>query len=348
MLRAKRVDDSAETTAEMRVLVIRPWPRGIEKSGQGGKCRPRSLRRAVVSLVLALNATSLVAAPALAEHEQQYRYTVVGYVKDAAGKPRAGQSMEVIRQMTGRVDPFYSVVRTVGRFWVWFFFRSVDVHHAERVPRRGPVLLCINHPNNLIDSLLVGAVVDRKVHYLATAALFRNPLVGRFLRACGAIPVYRRQDDPDKMDKNAGAFAACIATLAAGGLVGIYPEGTTHAESRVQRIRTGAARIALAYEWQRHQGGAGEPLAAIPVGLTFDARKSFGGRVRVSFGEAILLRPFLDLYGENQVKAVDELTTAIQWGMEKQVVHVDRLDRAALVRDVEGLYRDQLVRELHD
>jgi glycerol-3-phosphate O-acyltransferase / dihydroxyacetone phosphate acyltransferase len=250
--------------------------------------------------------------------------------------------------VTGRVDPFYSGVRTVGRFWVWFFFRSVDVHHAERVPRRGPVLLCINHPNNLIDSLLVGAVVDRKVHYLATAALFRNPLVGRFLRACGAIPVYRRQDDPDKMDKNAGAFEACMATLAAGGLVGIYPEGTTHAESRVQRIRTGAARIALAYESQRRQGSPGEPLAAIPVGLTFDARKSFGGRVRVSFGERLLLRPFLDLYGENQVKAVDELTTAIQWAMEKQVVHVDRLDRAALVREVEGLYRDQLVRELHD
>ncbi len=250
--------------------------------------------------------------------------------------------------MTVGVDSFYAVVRTVGRFWVWFFFRSVDVHHAERVPRRGPVLLCINHPNNLIDSLLVGAVVDRKVHYLATAALFRNPLVGRFLRACGAIPVYRRQDDPYKMDKNAGAFEACVATLAAGGLVGIYPEGTTHAESRVQRIKTGAARIVLAYESQRGQGGRGEPLAAIPVGLTFDARKSFGGRVRVSFGEAIPLRPFLDLYGEDQVKAVDELTTAIQWGMEKQVVHVDRLDRAALVREVEGLYRDQLVRELHD
>jgi glycerol-3-phosphate O-acyltransferase/dihydroxyacetone phosphate acyltransferase len=250
--------------------------------------------------------------------------------------------------VTVGVDSFYAVVRTVGRFWVWFFFRSVDVHHAERVPRRGPVLLCINHPNNLIDSLLVGAVVDRKVHYLATAALFRNPLVGRFLRACGAIPVYRRQDDPYKMDKNAGAFEACVATLAAGGLVGIYPEGTTHAESRVQRIKTGAARIVLAYESQRGQGGRGEPLAAIPVGLTFDARKSFGGRVRVSFGEAIPLRPFLDLYGEDQVKAVDELTTAIQWGMEKQVVHVDRLDRAALVREVEGLYRDQLVRELHD
>jgi len=250
--------------------------------------------------------------------------------------------------MMATADPFYTAVRTIGRFWVWFFFRSVDVHHADRVPRHGPVLLCINHPNNLIDSLLVGAVVDRKVHYLATAALFRNPLVGRFLKACGAIAVYRRQDDPDKMDKNAGAFEACTAKLAAGGLVGIYPEGTTHAESRVQRIKTGAARIALDYESRRSKVGGGEPLAVIPVGLTFDARKSFGGRVRVSFGEPIPLSPFVTLYGEDQLKAVDELTTTIQWGLEGQVVHVDRLDRAALVHEIEGLYRDQLVRELHD
>jgi 1-acyl-sn-glycerol-3-phosphate acyltransferase len=156
-------------------------------------------------------------------------------------------------------DPFYALVRLTGRFWIWFLFRSVDVRHADRVPRKGPVLLCINHPNNLIDSLLVGAVVDRKVHYLATAALFRNPIVARFLRAVGAIPVYRRQDDPDKMDKNVGAFEACAATLASGGLIGIYPEGMTHAESRVQRIKTGAARIALDYESRRRAAPPGRP-----------------------------------------------------------------------------------------
>ena len=75
------------------------------------------------------------------------------------------------------VDRFYAVVRFIGRFWVWFFFKHVDVRRPEQLPPRGPVLLCINHPNNLIDSLLVGAVLTRKVHYLATAALFRNPLL---------------------------------------------------------------------------------------------------------------------------------------------------------------------------
>jgi glycerol-3-phosphate O-acyltransferase/dihydroxyacetone phosphate acyltransferase len=244
-------------------------------------------------------------------------------------------------------DRFYALVRHFGRFCVWFFFRSVDVQHADRVPQGGPVLLCINHPNNLIDSLLVSAVVERKVHYLATAGLFRNALMGKFLRACGAIPVYRRQDDPDKMERNVGTFEATVTALARGGLVAIYPEGTTHAESRVQRIKTGAARIALDYE-SRRAGGLGEVLTLIPVGLTFEARKSFGGRVRVSFGEPISITPYLDIYRDDAVKAVDGLTTAIQWGMESQVLHVDRLDRAALVREVEAIYKDDLVRELQE
>ncbi|MBI3105762.1 MAG: hypothetical protein HYY95_09370, partial [Candidatus Rokubacteria bacterium] len=53
-----------------------------------------------------------------------------------------------------RLGALYAFVRLVGRFWIWFFFKTVDVRHPERVPVTGPVLLCINHPNNLIDSLL--------------------------------------------------------------------------------------------------------------------------------------------------------------------------------------------------
>ena len=43
----------------------------------------------------------IVATTATAEHQIFYRYTVLGYVKDAAGKPRTGQSVELIRDKTG-------------------------------------------------------------------------------------------------------------------------------------------------------------------------------------------------------------------------------------------------------
>lgn len=264
------------------------------------------------------------------------------------GAPGSSDPITAAPPGPDRMDRFYSLVRVVGRFWLWFFFKGVEVRHSERVPPRGPVLLCINHPNNLIDSLLVGAVLTRKVHYLATAALFRNPLASKFLTACGAIPVYRRQDDPDKMDKNTETFAACFRALERGRLIGIYPEGTTHAEARVQRIKTGASRIALEYETRRQPGSQGDALTVIPVGLYFEARKSFRARVRVSFGEAIPVTPYLAAYREDSVKAVEALTTAIQWAMEAQVLHVERIDRAGLVRAIDELFRSELVRELQE
>src|SRR5438105_7239304 len=240
-----------------------------------------------------------------------------------------------------RIDGFYRAVRAVARFWLWFVFKAVTVRHPERVPRDGPVLLCINHPNNFIDSLVVGAAVRRKVHYLATAALFRNPLIARFLLTAGAIPVYRKQDDPDKMDKNADAFAACAAAFEGGALVAIYPEGTTHAEARVQRIKTGAARIALAWE-----AAHSRTLTLLPVGLTFEARKSFRARVLVSFGPPLPLHAYVDAYRDDPAKAVDALTRHVQDAMEAEVVNVERIDDARLLRSIEGLYRNVLARDV--
>ena len=244
-----------------------------------------------------------------------------------------------------RMDGFYRAVRAVARFWLWFFFKAVDVRRPERVPREGPVLLCINHPNNFIDSLVVGAAVRRKVHYLATAGLFENPLVARFLLAAGAIPVWRKQDERThaSTDKNAETFAACTAAFERGALIAIYPEGTTHAEARVQRLKTGAARIALAWE-------AAHPrtLAMVPVGLTFEARKSFRARVLVSFGARVPLHAYADAYREDPVKAVDALTRHLQEAMEAEVVNVERIDDAQLLQAIELLYRDVLARAVMD
>lgn len=239
------------------------------------------------------------------------------------------------------MDRFYAAIRALARFARWFFFKRVDVRHPERVPAAGPILLAINHPNNFIDSLLVGTAQPRRVHFLATASIFRNPLLARFLHACGVIPVYRRQDDPAQMGRNVDAFAACFRAFEGGRLVAIYPEGTTHAEARVQRIKTGAARIALGYEAEHPNA-----LTVLPVGLSFQARKSFKGRVLVSFGPPLALAPYRALYEADPVKAVEELTAALQWAMEAEVVHVERIDAAGLVRALEQLYRDDLVRQL--
>jgi glycerol-3-phosphate O-acyltransferase/dihydroxyacetone phosphate acyltransferase len=246
---------------------------------------------------------------------------------------------------SARVDRFYGILRLIARFWIWFFFRDVTVRGAEGVPSAGPVLLCVNHPNNLIDSLLVGAVLPRKVHYLATATLFRRPPLVRFLTRAGAIPVYRRQDDPSQADRNRETFAACRRALEAGGVLAIYPEGTTHADAKVLRIRTGAARIALDYEVARRDTRR-PPLTLVAVGLSFAARKAFRGGVRVAFGPPLPLAEHAARARQDPGAAVEGLTDAIQAAMEAELVHVDRVGAAEVVRAVEALYRDELVRQL--
>jgi hypothetical protein len=50
----------------------------------------------LLPLLVALPATA-----ARAEHQIYYRYTVLGYVKDAGGKPRVGERVELVRDKTG-------------------------------------------------------------------------------------------------------------------------------------------------------------------------------------------------------------------------------------------------------
>lgn len=78
---------------------------------------------APVAIVLALGALHAGAAVprARAEHEVHYRYTVLGYVRDAAGRARAGVQVEVVRERTGLgyrgmtdAEGFYVVVVRLG------------------------------------------------------------------------------------------------------------------------------------------------------------------------------------------------------------------------------------------
>src|SRR5713226_6651013 len=74
------------------------------------------------------------------------------------------------------------------------FFRRVEVDGAERVPRAGGVIFAVNHPNALIDPLLLLCFAPRPVSVLAKAPLFSMPVVGSFVRAFDSIPVHRSQD----------------------------------------------------------------------------------------------------------------------------------------------------------
>jgi 1-acyl-sn-glycerol-3-phosphate acyltransferase len=196
---------------------------------------------------------------------------------------------------------------------------------GDPVPRRGPVLLVANHPNSLLDPVLVAAAARRPVRFLAKAPLFVDPKVGWLVRGAGAIPVYRQADDPTQMDRNEEMFRAVHAALAGGAAVGIFPEGLSHDEPTLAPLRTGAARIALgAHTLSRRS------FPIVPVGLVFRQKDVFRSEALVLVGPLV---PWDDLapLGSNDDGAVRVLTGRIAEALRQLTVNLERWEDQPLV-----------------
>ena len=61
----------------------------------------------------------------------------------------------------------YRVLAWFLRVVVRVFFRQIEVAGLENVPREGPVIFAGNHPNSLIDPILIITSCGRKVHFAA-------------------------------------------------------------------------------------------------------------------------------------------------------------------------------------
>ena len=200
------------------------------------------------------------------------------------------------------------ITRMVG--WAVAVFYRVERTGPGLVS--GPVLVAANHPNSLIDPLLIFYTGGRRTRPLAKAPLFDHIVVGIALRGLGGIPVYRRQDDPHQMHRNTTTFDAAIAALVRGEAVQIYPEGRSHSEPSMSELRTGAARIALMAE---EQAGWTLGLKVQPVGLTYEQKLFFRGRAVAAYGEPIEVAAYRGEYERNQRDAARALTDDIRRGL---------------------------------
>ncbi len=203
----------------------------------------------------------------------------------------------------------YTVFRPLARIALGWYYRSVEVVGLERIPATGPVFLAGNHPNALMDALVIGVLVPRPVRLLAKSTLFKNPVLGAMLRAAGVIPLHRAKDlahanagniDPSR---NAASFRAVADALAEGSAVVIFPEGISHDAPQLAPLRTGLARMALE---ARDVHGV-RAITIVPVGLVFEAKETPRSRVLLQVGEPIQMDSLTD-----QASAVAALTAEIE------------------------------------
>lgn len=99
----------------------------------------------------------------------------------------------------------------------------------------GPVLLAVNH-TALVDGPLLYGLLPRPAAFLVKAEVFRGPLAA-LLRHTAQIPVRRGTVER-------APLRAALTRLGAGGIVGVFPEGT-RGDGDVAQFRHGIAYLAL-------------------------------------------------------------------------------------------------------
>ncbi len=119
----------------------------------------------------------------------------------------------------------------------WIIRRRYDVrvHHPERFPREGPVVVAGNHVG-IIDGPLMAIFAPRPVHALTKIEMFEGRL-GTFLSLAGQIPLDRFRADPL-------AVRVSLRVLREGGAVGVFPEGT-RGNGELDTFQRGAAYLAM-------------------------------------------------------------------------------------------------------
>ena len=216
------------------------------------------------------------------------------------------------------------------------FFRRIEVSGTDSVPRVGPVIFVLNHPNGLIDPAFLLCLAPRRVSFLAKAPLFRMPIIGAICRAFEAIPVHRRQDTGSDPSKNAETFEAARAVLLRGGTIAVFPEGGSHSDSKLRPLKTGTARIAL---------GAAATLPAdlilriVPVGLYYRAKQTFRSVALLHFGNPFPVERIpLPSGAEPPAEPVRELTARLEAALRGVTLEAEEVNAHALIARAQHIF----------
>lgn len=181
---------------------------------------------------------------------------------------------------------------------------------AWRVPASGPVILAVNHSHNIDGPMLMGTA-PRPVHFLIKKEAFVGPL-GAFLRSIGQLQVDRSVTDR-------AAIIEALGVLQAGGVLGIFPEGT-RGEGDFASLRSGLAYFAVR---------SGAPIVPVVVLGSTESRSrlvaqlpALRSRTDIVFGEPFEVG---DSTGRRTRTALDDATRRIQVRLSAHLRQARRL-----------------------
>ena len=132
------------------------------------------------------------------------------------------------------------IYQLVSKFFVFPIYKFVfqgSLIGRENIPQKDSFIMVANH-GSLLDPPLLGHALRRNISFMAKAELFKIPLLGFIINACGAYPVKR-----GIADKN--TIKTACEKLSNNNSIGIFIDGTRQKNGRVNKPKQGAALLAF-------------------------------------------------------------------------------------------------------
>ncbi len=131
------------------------------------------------------------------------------------------------------------IYQLVSKLFVLPIYKFVFKGHLigrENIPQKDAFIMVSNH-GSLLDPPLLGHALGRNISFMAKAELFKIPILGFVIKACGAYPVKR-----GIADKN--TIKTACKKLSNDNCIGIFIDGTRQTNGRVNKPKHGAALLA--------------------------------------------------------------------------------------------------------
>ena len=162
---------------------------------------------------------------------------------------------------------FYRLIKILAAFGELFFFRRKTNSGFDLRELKGPAIIASNHPNSMMDAILIATRCTQPVHFMVRSDMFNRPLFRKFLLSLNGIPIFRLSEEKNKLRENFNTIRDCINILNSNGIIIIFHDGVTLHDWRLKPPKSGLAKI---ISHAKEYPELIKKLQIVPFGITYN------------------------------------------------------------------------------
>ena len=205
--------------------------------------------------------------------------------------------LAIVTILCGPFDPHGKRVYRINQLWTWLVLRlggiSLQVIGSEKIEPGRPYVFMANHQSNIDIPVLIQALSQFQLRWIAKRELLWVPLFGWAMWATKHVPINR-----SKPLAAVRSLQLARERIAAGISIVIFPEGTRSRDGRLLHFKKGGFLLAVQ---------TGVPIVPVTITGSASVLPAGGWRLRSGAVEVFVDKPIsVDGHRPGKLRALSE------------------------------------------